>query len=250
MVYSLLAFLKRQQGEESPRAMRFELEQGKPPRAGARAVGEGVRLHPGSALRRARHARPIRVWGTRRLLRAGAPAAAGRLVRCAPARHGVAQFWVARMGEMLFTLGLSADGRPTTGRPGRRWTCSSRRGAVAGADRPDGIACSKSQRAADLAALKSEWSSTTSARAGGAAAPGAQRAGDLRPVRRGVPLPADHAAAARRVAARAGRPRACRGATARGAQKVELIDRQDGPNLTRRDHRKGRLQAGRDPGGS
>ncbi len=104
-VYSVLAWLKRHRARSSPRAMRFEVLPEKPPVLvlepwEQRIVSHGMAYQgpPGE---------PIRIWGTRRLL---------ALARLLPLTErfdvyllgtGLPSFWVARMGEMRLTLGLS-----------------------------------------------------------------------------------------------------------------------------------------------
>jgi hypothetical protein len=104
-VYSALAFLKRHKAKKSPRAVRFELLQGKPPAIvlepwEQRIVSYGT-TYDGPTTE------PIRIWGARRLL---------VLARLLPLVErfdvlllgtGLPSFWVARMGEMQLTLGLS-----------------------------------------------------------------------------------------------------------------------------------------------
>ena len=103
--YSLLAYLGRHRERKSPRALRFELTPGMPPRLilepwekEIQALGSPVDL-PG--------AQTIRVWGKRRLL---------VLSRLLPLLEGLDVYllgsglpsvWVARLGEMTFTLALS-----------------------------------------------------------------------------------------------------------------------------------------------
>jgi len=104
-VYSTLAFLRRNKARKSPRALRFELQPGKAPVLvlepwEQRIVSEGTRYDgPGGE--------PIRVWGKQRLL---------SLARVLPLLDsvdvyllgtGLPSFWVARLGEMRLTLGLS-----------------------------------------------------------------------------------------------------------------------------------------------
>ncbi len=104
-VYSALAFLKRHKAKKSPRAIRFELLPGKPPTIvlepwEERIVSYGT-IYDGPATE------PIRIWGARRLL---------VLARLLPLAErfdvlllgtGLPSFWVACMGEMHLTLGLS-----------------------------------------------------------------------------------------------------------------------------------------------
>jgi len=104
-VYSVLAFLKRHKAKKSPRAVRFELLPGKPPTIvlepwEQRIVSYGT-TYDGPPTE------PIRIWGARRLL---------VLARLLPLAEwfdvlllgtGLPSFWVANMGEMQLTLGLS-----------------------------------------------------------------------------------------------------------------------------------------------
>ena len=104
-VYSVLAFLKRHKAKTSPRAVRFELLPGKPPTIvlepwEQRIVSHGT-TYDGPPTE------PIRIWGARRLL---------VLARVLPLAErfdvhllgtGLPSFWVAHMGEMRLTLGLS-----------------------------------------------------------------------------------------------------------------------------------------------
>ena len=107
-VYSLLATLKRRKARTSPRAIRFELEDGKAPRLvlepwDTPIDSHGTTYHGPSQPRQ----EPIRVWGRRRLL------VLARLLPLAEAVDvyllgtGLPTFWVVRMGSMRFTLALS-----------------------------------------------------------------------------------------------------------------------------------------------
>lgn len=104
-VYSILAWLKRHKARKSPRAIRFELLPDSAPRIVLEPweqpiVSHGTRYHGPSG-------EPIRVWGGRRLL---------ALARLLPLVErfdvyllgtGLPSFWVANMGEMRLTLGIS-----------------------------------------------------------------------------------------------------------------------------------------------
>ncbi len=104
-VYSLLAWLKRNKAKQSPRAVRFELKSGQAPELvlepwEKRIVSRGT-------IYRGTNDEPIRIWGRRRLL---------TLARVLPLTEefdvyllgtGLPTFWVAKMGEMRLTLGLS-----------------------------------------------------------------------------------------------------------------------------------------------
>jgi hypothetical protein len=104
-VYSLLAFLKRRKAKTSPRAIRFELTDGKAPRLVLEPWEQPIDSH--GTTYAGRNDEPIRVWGRRRLL---------VLSRLLPLAEGVdvyllgtglPSFWVVRMGAMRLTLGLS-----------------------------------------------------------------------------------------------------------------------------------------------
>jgi hypothetical protein len=104
-LYALLAYLKGHRARSSPRAIRFELKDGRPPELvlepwERRLVSWGTRYSGPDG-------EPIRIWGRRRLL---------SLARLLPLCDGVdvyllgtgfPSFWVVRMGEMRLTLGLS-----------------------------------------------------------------------------------------------------------------------------------------------
>ena len=104
-VYSLLAHLKRNKAKTSPRAIRFELTDGAAPRMvlepwEKEIESTGTTYHGPSG-------DPIRIWGRRRLL---------SLTRLLPLAErfdvyllgtGLPSFWVAKMGNMRLTLGLS-----------------------------------------------------------------------------------------------------------------------------------------------
>ena len=104
-VYSLLAWLKRHRAAKSPRAIRFDLVPGQPPRLMLEPWNQPVLSlstrydGPGGE--------PVRIWGRQRLM---------VLARVLPLAEqfdvyllgtGLPSFWVAKMGEMRLTLGLS-----------------------------------------------------------------------------------------------------------------------------------------------
>ena len=105
VVYSILAYLKRHRQEHSPRAVRFELTNGEPPVLVLEPWE--IRLVSHSTKYQGPPTDPIRIWGRRRLL------ALHRLLPLAETfdvhllATGLPSFWVARMGEMRLTLGLS-----------------------------------------------------------------------------------------------------------------------------------------------
>jgi len=104
-VYSMLVWLKRHRARTSPRAMRFELLPDAPPRVVLEPwevpiVSHGTR-HAGP------NVEPIRVWGARRLLVLARLLPLIERVDVYLLGTGLPSFWVAQMGEMRLTLGLS-----------------------------------------------------------------------------------------------------------------------------------------------
>jgi hypothetical protein len=103
-VYSILAFLKRHKASKSPRALRFELVAGKPPSLVLEPWEQRVPVF-GEPLRTSSES--IRIWGRQRLL------ALARLLPLATKFEvyllgtGLPSFWVADLGDMKLTLGLS-----------------------------------------------------------------------------------------------------------------------------------------------
>lgn len=103
-VYSILAFLKRHKARKSSRALRFELVAGKPPSLVLEPWEQRVPVY-GEPLRTSSES--IRIWGRQRLL------ALARLLPLAAKFDvyllgtGLPSFWVADMGDMKLTLGLS-----------------------------------------------------------------------------------------------------------------------------------------------
>jgi len=104
-VYSLLAWLKRHREKTGPRAIRFELADGKSPRMILEPWD--VTIDSPSTIYKGAATEPIRIWSRRRLL---------SLARLLPlASHvdvyllgtGLPSFWVVQMGNMRLTLGLS-----------------------------------------------------------------------------------------------------------------------------------------------
>ena len=104
-VYSLLAWLKRHKARTSPRAIRFELLDGKSPRLVLEPWEQPIVSH--GTVYQGPEMEAVRVWGRRRLL---------VLARVLPLADGIdvyllgtglPSFWVVRMGSMRLTLGLS-----------------------------------------------------------------------------------------------------------------------------------------------
>ncbi|MGH7213257.1 MAG: metal-binding protein [Tepidisphaeraceae bacterium] len=104
-VYSILAWLKRHKARASPRAVRFELLSGKPPRVVLEPWEQAIVSY--GTTYDGPNVEPIRVWGSRRLLvLARVLALAERFDVYLPGT-GLPSFWVAHLGEMRLTLGLS-----------------------------------------------------------------------------------------------------------------------------------------------
>ncbi len=104
-VYSLLAWLKRHQAKTSPRAVRFELVAGRPPslvlEPWERRITSFGPVYDGPP------GEPVRVWGRNRLLVLARTLPLIERVDVYLLGTGFPSFWVARMGEMRLTLGLS-----------------------------------------------------------------------------------------------------------------------------------------------
>jgi hypothetical protein len=104
-VYSMLAWYKRHRAWRSPRAIRFELLPGKSPRIVLEPWEQAIVSHattydgPGMEA--------VRVWGGRRLLVLSRLLPLVERVDVYLLGTGLPSFWVARMGEMRLTLGLS-----------------------------------------------------------------------------------------------------------------------------------------------
>ena len=104
-VYSMLAWYRRRRAWTSPRAIRFELVNGRAPRVVLEPWERAITSH-GTTFE-GPDIGAIRVWGGKRLL---------VLARVLPLAErfdvyllgtGLPSFWVARMGEMRLTVGLS-----------------------------------------------------------------------------------------------------------------------------------------------
>jgi hypothetical protein len=104
-LYSVLAFLKRHRPSRAPRALRFELEPGKPVTLVLEPWEQRIVLH--ATPYQGKRAETIRTWGRDRLR---------VLARLLPLMDraevhllgtGLPSFWIAHMGDMRLTLGLS-----------------------------------------------------------------------------------------------------------------------------------------------
>ncbi len=104
-VYSLLAWLKDHREKTGPRAIRFDLIPGKAPKMVLEPWEKPISSH--GTIYDGPVGEPVRIWGRRRLL------ALSRLLPLADGvdvyllGSGFPSFWLVKMGEMRFTLGLS-----------------------------------------------------------------------------------------------------------------------------------------------
>jgi hypothetical protein len=104
-LYNVLAWLKRHRAARSPRAVRFELEPGKPVVIVLEPWEKQIVLHGHSYT--GPRAEFIRIWGRDRLR------VLARLLPLMDSAEvyllgtGLPSFWVVRMGDMRITLGLS-----------------------------------------------------------------------------------------------------------------------------------------------
>ncbi|MEW6351862.1 MAG: metal-binding protein [Thermodesulfobacteriota bacterium] len=104
-VYSLLAWLKRHREKSGPRAVRFNLLPGEAPEM----VLEPWELPIKSVSTRydGPGGEPVRIWGRRRLMVLARLLPLVERVDVYLLGTGLPSFWVAKMGEMHLTLGLS-----------------------------------------------------------------------------------------------------------------------------------------------
>lgn len=104
-VYSILAWHKRHRARSSPRAIRFELIPGRAPEIVLEPWEQRIVCHgpayEGPAVE------PVRVWGGRRLLVLARLLPLVERIDVHLLGTGLPHFWVAHMGEMRLTLGLS-----------------------------------------------------------------------------------------------------------------------------------------------
>ena len=106
-VYSLLAWLKRHKAATSPRALRFEAATaGAPPTLVLEPWEQRIPVRGGADWGGA-WAEPIRIWGRQRLLALARVLPLVESVDVYLLGTGFPSFWVAHMGEMRLTLGLS-----------------------------------------------------------------------------------------------------------------------------------------------
>lgn len=103
-VYSILAYLRRHRARKSPRALQFDLRPGEPPIVELQPFGVKI------LSRTTRwEGRPeiVKLWGRQRLLVLARLLPLVESVDVHVIGSGMPSFWLAKMGEMRFTLGLS-----------------------------------------------------------------------------------------------------------------------------------------------
>lgn len=103
-LYSVLAFLRRHKAKRSPRAMRFDLVPGQSPALelqpwGQRVLSRSTRWDGAPV--------SIRIYGRQRLLVLGRLLPLIESVDVVLLGDGLPSFWIAKMGPMRLTLGLS-----------------------------------------------------------------------------------------------------------------------------------------------
>lgn len=104
-VYSLLVWLRRHKARTSPRALRFEQLPGQPLTLVVEPWEQRIPVRGGST-HGAWH-EPVRIWGRQRLLTLARVLPLVESVDVYLLGTGLPSFWVANLGEMRLTLGLS-----------------------------------------------------------------------------------------------------------------------------------------------
>jgi hypothetical protein len=104
-LYAMLAFLKRHRARRSPRAIRFELEPGKPIQLVLEPWEQRMPLP--ETRYEGQRGEAIRVWGRDRLRVLGRVLPLLDRAEVHLAGTGLPSFWVMYMGDMRLTLGLS-----------------------------------------------------------------------------------------------------------------------------------------------
>jgi len=104
-VYSVLAYLRRHRREHSPRALRFELVEGREPVLVLEPWEVRIPVH--GVVYDGPSCEPIRIWGRRRLQVLARTLPLADRVTVSLLGTGLPSFWLVHMGEMTLTLGLS-----------------------------------------------------------------------------------------------------------------------------------------------
>lgn len=104
-VYNVLFMLKRYKAKVSPRALRFQLIPGKPIKVIFEPWNYSVICH--RSIYKGKEARSIRTWGRRRLLTLERLIPISKKFSVTLLGDGLPSFYIADLGDMNFTLGLS-----------------------------------------------------------------------------------------------------------------------------------------------
>jgi hypothetical protein len=104
-VYSLLVWLKRHKARTSPRGLRFERPAGQPLQLVLEPWEQKIPVRGGSSDEN--WSEPVRIWGRQRLMSLARVLPLVEQIDVYLLGTGFPSFWVARMGEMRLTLGLS-----------------------------------------------------------------------------------------------------------------------------------------------
>ncbi len=105
-LFNLCRFLKRHRAKASPRAMRFELDPGKPVKVVMEPWEHAIELSPTSVYTGPKKL-SIRTWGRDRLLTLARLIPVAQKVDLYLAGQGLPSIYVVDLGEVTFTLGLS-----------------------------------------------------------------------------------------------------------------------------------------------
>ncbi len=105
-LFNLCRFLKRHKAKASPRAMRFELDPGKPVKVVMEPWEHVIELSPASVYTGPKKV-SIRTWGRDRLLTLARLIPSAHKVDLYLAGQGLPSIYVVDLGEITFTLGLS-----------------------------------------------------------------------------------------------------------------------------------------------
>ncbi|MBX7224695.1 MAG: SWIM zinc finger family protein [Chitinophagales bacterium] len=104
-IFTLCQFLRRFKEKKGPRALRYILEPGKPIQAVFEPWFETITFH--RSIYQGPHSKTIRVWGRRRLLILERLIPIAKSFKVTLLGNGLPSYYVADLGDMTFTLGLS-----------------------------------------------------------------------------------------------------------------------------------------------
>ena len=105
VMYTLMAWLKRHREKSGPRAIRFDLQDGKSPSLVLEPWN--VSIESSDTIYHGASTEPVRIWGRRRLLSLARLLPLTTRVDVYLLGTGLPSFWVVQMGNMRLTLGLS-----------------------------------------------------------------------------------------------------------------------------------------------